>query len=258
MWGRSPTPSVHTRVLFTDVISVPHCRLFTLGLLGSCVYTQILPQEALERLRHGNQEFAAGTIDTSHVAAGKGTVALKPIASILSCSDLGVSPEVIFGHDDLFVVRVSGAGASQAVLGSLEYAAEQLGSRLLVVMGHTSCGAVKVALEAQVPKAHMKLSMNLQGVLNLVRPAFDRPQERDDPWTSAVYASVEQTLDDIVQHSPVIGEMAHRGQLTLVGAVYWPDSGKVVFSKPIAFSNIQAEPVLPRQRPLAIAHGESK
>lgn len=244
---------------------VVHYRLLT-NSLGVCLLgvfanaqenNPASAHEALERLRQGNLEFAAGHIDTSHVGA-KGTTALKPIASILSCSDSAVPPEVIFGQADLFVVRVSGAGASQAVLGSLEYAAEHLGSRLLVVMGHTSCGAVKVALDAQVPRSPIKLSTNLQGVLNLVRPALDRPQQRGDPWTSAVYASVEQTLDDIVQHSQVIGEMARADQLTLIGAVYWPDSGKVVFSKPISFSNIKAEPVLPRQGPLAIAHGESK
>jgi carbonic anhydrase len=214
--------------------------------------------EALERLRVGNQEYAAGHIDASHLMVGKGTAAPKPIASILSCSDSGVPPEILFGRGDVFSVRVSGAGASQAVLGSLEYAAEQLGSRLIVVMGHISCGAVKVTLDAQIPKASINLSINLQNVLNLVRPALERPQERGDPWTSAVYASVEQTLDDIVHHSPMIGEMARAGRLTLVGAVFWPESGKVVFSKPVSFSNIKAEPVLPRPAPLAIAHGESQ
>jgi len=243
------------------VFLVPYCRLssYTLGVCLLAPLSSAQPaREALDKLRRGNQEFAAGHIDTSNLAVGKDKTSSRPIAAILSCSDSIIPPEFIFGQGsgDLFVVRVSGAVASQAVAGSLEYATEQLGARLIVVMGHTSCGAVKATLDGQAPKPGMKPStLNMQGVLNFIRPALERPQEREDPWTSAVYSSVEQTIDDLVQHSQVISEMARGGQLGLVGAVYRAETGKVVFSKPISFSNIKPEPMIPPQRPLAIAHG---
>ena len=102
---------------------------------------------AIEKLKRGNQEFAGGRIDTSKLIPNAGA-ALKPMATVLTCSDQSLPPEIVFGQGsgDLFVVRVSGAVANQAVLASLEYSVEQLGSRLLVVMGHTSCGVVKAAM----------------------------------------------------------------------------------------------------------------
>ena len=161
------------------------------------------------------------------------------MATVLSCSDQELPPNVIFGQGsgDLFVVRVSGAVANQAVLASLEYSVEQLGSRLLVVMGHTSCGVVKGAMTT--PSSGTKApGVNMQGLLNFIRPALERPQQRADPWTSLIYASVEQTLSDIVQHSLMIGELARAGEITMVGAVYQTETGKVAFSKPVQFSKL--------------------
>jgi carbonic anhydrase len=204
---------------------------------------------AIERLKQGNQEFAAGRIDTSKLNPTAGAVG-KPIASILSCSDQSLPAEIVFGQGsgDLFVVRVSGAVANQDVLASLEYSVEQLGSRMVVVMGHTSCGVVKAALDSARPGTKPP-SVNLQSLLNFIRPALQRPQERADPWTSAVYASVEQTIADIIQHSLVIGELARAGDITMIGAVYQPDTGKVAFSKPVQFSKLKAD------QPLSLAHG---
>jgi carbonic anhydrase len=203
---------------------------------------------AIERLKQGNQEFAAGRIDTSKLIPNG--LAVKPIASVLSCSDQSLPAEIIFGQGsgELFVVRVSGAVANQEVLASLEYSVEQLGSRVVVVMGHTSCGVVKAAMNTSNPGTKPP-SVNLQGLLNFIRPALQRPQERADPWTSAVYASVEQTIADIIQHSLVIGELARAGDITMIGAVYQPDSGKVAFSKPVQFSKLKTD------QPLSLAHG---
>jgi carbonic anhydrase len=145
-------------------------------------------------------------------------------------------------------VRVAGAVANQEVLASLEYSVEQLGSRVLVVMGHTSCGVVKAALDSARPGTKPP-SVNLQGLLNFIRPALQRPQERADPWTSAVYASVEQTISDIIQHSLVISELARAGDITMIGAVYQPDTGKVAFSKPVQFSKLKTD------QPLSLADG---
>jgi carbonic anhydrase len=228
---------------------VSHCR--PLAAVAACLLVSVgYAQEtsrasAIEKLKHGNQEFAAGRIDTSKLIPG---AASKPIAAVLSCSDQSLPAEIIFGQGsgDLFVVRVSGAVANQAVLASLEYSVEQLGLRVLVVMGHTSCGVVKAAMT--IPALGAKSpGVNMQSLLNFIRPALQRPQERADPWTSAVYASVEQTISDIIQHSLVIGELARAGEVTLVGAVYQADSGKVAFSKPVQFSKLKTD------QPLSLA-----
>jgi carbonic anhydrase len=115
-------------------------------------------------------------------------------------------------------------------------------------MGHTSCSVVKAAMNTSTPGAKPP-SVNLQSLLNLIRPALQRPQERADPWTSAVYASVEQTMGDLIQHSLVIGELARAGDITLIGAVYQADTGKVAFSKPVQFSKLKTD------LPLSLAHG---
>ena len=218
--------------------------------VAACLVPFADAQSVIERLRTGNQEFVAGRIDTSKLVSST-SPASKPLATVLSCSDQSLPPEIIFGQGpgDLFVIRVSGAVANQAVLTSLEYSVEQLGSRLIVVMGHASCGVVKAALDPGTKPP----SVNMQSLLSFIRPALQRPQERTDPqrdpWTSAVYASVEQTIGDIIQHSLVISELARAGELTLIGAVYQPNTGKVVFSKPIQFSKLRTA------QPLSLAHG---
>jgi carbonic anhydrase len=195
--------------------------------------------EVLERLRHGNQEFAAGNIDTSHLTLehrAEVSRAQRPFATILTCSDSRVPPEEIFGQGlgDLFVVRVAGAVAERGVLGSLEYAAQHLGVNVIVVMGHTSCGAVKAAIDTRYPPVHQEpADVNLETLLSLIRPSFERPQVHGDPWTSAVYASVEQTVQDILDRSPILFEMSRAGKVTVVGAVYQLQTGKAIFSKPI-------------------------
>jgi carbonic anhydrase len=204
-------------------------------------------QEVLQKLRRGNQEFVAGRIDTSHLTVDRRTEvasAQHPMAAVLSCADSRVPPEQLFGQGlgDLFVVRVAGAVANPGTLGSLEYAVEHLGAKVVIVMGHTSCGAVKAVLDSKVTPKHIDAEQaNLESLLQLIRPALDRPQERADPWTSLVYASVEQTLDDVMQHSPVLSEQAHKGKITIVGAVYQLDSGSVVFSKPLSVAAATAE-----------------
>lgn len=231
-----------------------HCRPF--AAVAACLLVSVAfaeensPVLAIEKLKHGNQEFAAGRIDTSKLIPNAGT-ASKPMATVLTCSDQGLPPEIVFGQGsgDLFVVRVSGAVANQAVLASLEYSVEQLGSRLLVVMGHTSCGAVKAAMTTPASGAKAP-GVNMQGLLNFIRPALQRPQQRPDPWTSAVYASVEQTIGDIIQHSLVIGELARAGEITLAGAVYQADTGKIAFSKPVQFSKLKTD------QPLSLARGK--
>ncbi len=161
-----------------------------------------------------------------------------PFASVLTCADSQTPPEAIFGQGlgDLFVVRVAGAVSTPGVIASLEYAADKLGSEAIVVMGHTSCGIVKDALDRKNEPRPVQGPVDSMNLMNLLRPALERPQQRADPWTSAVYASVEQTIGDLVEQSVMLRERAQKGQILLLGAIYQSDSGKVVFSKPIAIS----------------------
>ncbi len=163
------------------------------------------------------------------------------MATVLSCSDQSLPPEIIFGQGsgDLFVVRVSDGGSESG--GAREPGVFGRTTRLASFGRHGSHVMRRRKSghdDSGVPGAKSP-GVNMQSLLNFIRPALQRPQERADPWTSAVYASVEQTVNDIVQHSLVIGELARAGEITLVGAVYQADSGKVAFSRPVQFSETQ-------------------
>jgi len=193
-------------------------------------------KEGIERLRRGNASFVAGQFDTSRIAAARRievSAGQKPFAAILSCADSRVPPEVVFtqGLGDLFVVRVAGAVADKAVLGSVEYGVEHLGIPLVVVMGHTSCGAVKAALDSKAPAHVGPERVNIEHILAAIRPALPRARPEGDKWVTAVYASVERNVGDVIRLSPVLGEMAAGGKVVLIGAVYDLPTGKVTFSE---------------------------
>lgn len=199
----------------------------------------------LECLRRGNEAYVATQTDTSRwgperrvaVAAGQ-----HPFASVLTCADSRVPPELIFsqGLGDLFVVRTAGAVADRAVLGSLEYAAEHLHVPLLVVMGHSSCGAVKAAMESHAPLKPEPAGLNLEHILSAIRPSLARAPRTGDPWRNSVYASVEQNLSDVIRLSPVLAELGREGKVRLVGAFYDLESGKVQFSEPVVIPTPRA------------------
>ena len=203
-------------------------------------------QQVIERLRHGNEEYVAGRINTSGLTVRRRVELAqgqKPMATVLTCADSRVPPEAIFGQGlgDLFVVRVAGAVANPPVLGSIEYAAEHLGSHVVIIMGHTSCGAVKAALDMKTPPEHPEPEgANLESLLVSLRPALSRPQTHGDPWTSAVYASVDQTVEDLRKSSPVLRKMETEGQITVIGAVYELQTSRVVFSTPISVARASA------------------
>ena len=125
---------------------------------------------------------------------------------------------------------MAGAVSEPATLGSLEYAAEHLHVPLLIVMGHTSCGAVKAAMDSKTPAQ----SPNLESILSAIRPALPYAYQDRDSWSSAVYASVEQTVSDVLRNSALLDRMTRAGLVTIAGAVYDIQNGRVHFSKPVA------------------------
>jgi carbonic anhydrase len=193
--------------------------------------------QALERLRAGNLRYVAGEFDPARIGAtARAAVAggQHPFATILTCSDSRVPPEVIFsqGLGDLFVVRVAGAVPDPAVLGSIEYAAEHLNVPLVVVMGHLACGAVKSAMESKPPRTPDPEHGNLERILAAIRPSLSGLPASGDRWDNAVYASVARNLRELLRLSPVLQEFSMSGKVLVVAAVYNLQTGQVDFSSP--------------------------
>ena len=196
--------------------------------------------EALKRLREGNRRFVDGV---QHIEAPGSREKRKdllagqaPFAVILACSDSRVPVEHIFdqGFGDLFVIRVAGNIAGPSQIGSAEYAAKQLGTRLLVVLGHTRCGAVHATLESlQQPGG--ELSENMGSIVDRIRPAVDallktEPEcDRDTLMRHAVRENVRRSADTLRNGSEILGKLIDQDGLRVVGAEYSLESGKVDF-----------------------------
>ena len=188
------------------------------------------PAEALDRLKQGNGRFLGGAASPRDLKAQvKATASGQyPFAAVLSCMDSRVPPELVFdqGIGDLFVVRVAGNVVDTDDLGSLEYATKVVGSKLILVMGHTSCGAVKGAIE------DVKLG-NLTFLLEKIRPVVNAAgpgDVKDAAYVDRVaQANVRQTIREIREKSPVIRELTDSGKIGLAGAMYDVATGKVTF-----------------------------
>ncbi|MBP6716633.1 MAG: carbonic anhydrase, partial [Acidobacteria bacterium] len=155
-------------------------------------------------------------------------------ASVLSCADSRVPPEVVFhtGLGDLFVVRSAGEVTDKSVIASLEYAAEHLHSPLIVVMGHESCGAVKAAMETPASKS---LGVNLDYLLKAIRPAVAATAAEPETGRlrAAILKNVEESINDLIEGSPMLKKMMEEGEIGVVGAYYELGSGRVHFSEPV-------------------------
>lgn len=192
----------------------------------------------LMRLKAGNARFVANPGSAPAVDPAKRAALSKgqtPFASILTCADSQVPPELVFqmGLGDLFVVRSSGHVADRSVLASLEYAAEHLHVPLLVVMGHDSCSVVRSTLEMPVTQS---LGPNLDYVIKAIRPAAMRTtgQSGDARLRAAVLENVEETVNELLKSSAALKRLQSAGSLTLVGAYYELTSGQVHFSDVVA------------------------
>jgi carbonic anhydrase len=183
------------------------------------------PEESLERLRAGNEAFRRGLVNADHVSdARRRTLALgqHPFAIILSCADSRVPPEAVFaqGLGDLFTVRVAGNVAEPATVASVEYAAAHLGSRLLLVLGHSQCGAVKAAV------ARASDTPAIRELVAAIRPAVDASPPAA-PVDDVVRANVRRVQVELLRQSALLAGMVREGKLQIVGAVYDLASGEV-------------------------------
>ena len=200
---------------------------------SKAVQGAITPDAAIKLLKDGNVRFTGGKMvkrDLKKQVAetGKGQF---PFASIVSCIDSRSGPELVFdqGIGDMFVARVAGNVVNEDILGSLEFASKAAGSKVIVVLGHTSCGAIKGACD------DVKLG-NLTGLLAKIKPAAASVKETGDR-TSKNYAFVEKVAEANVQDtvaaikakSPVLKEMADKGEIKIVGAMLDVTTGKVLW-----------------------------
>ena len=181
----------------------------------------------LRELRAGNEHHVAKRYEHPHQSAARQrelASAQHPHAIVLSCADSRVAPEIIFdqGLGDLFDVRVAGNIATDAEIASIEYAASHLHTPLCVVMGHQMCGAVTAAAESGQAEGH------LPSLLALIRPAVQSAKGRPgDVIDNAIRINVENVVRQLRSSKPVLGELVDHGTLTVVGAVYSLQTGKV-------------------------------
>jgi len=197
--------------------------------------------EALARLREGNERFARGSLEVAPEASGaERRHALRegqsPFAVILGCSDSRVPAELVFdqGLGDLFVIRVAGNVVAPSQVGSVEFAAERFGTRLVVVLGHSRCGAVQATLDELTRPAGAG-SPNLRAIVERIRPAVEGLLETDlaaDPerlTQAAVRANVRASADHLRHGSAILERLIADEGLLVVGAEYSLDTGLVDF-----------------------------
>jgi carbonic anhydrase len=180
-------------------------------------------------LMAGNKRYVAGKPEARNLVKLRQGLAKTqhPNVVVLSCSDSRVGPEVVFDQSlgDLFVVRSAGNIADAIGLGSIEYAVDHLGSSMIVVMGHTSCGAVKAACSGEKMP-----TTNLQAIVDQIDPAVIRAKQHaqgDELVEAAVRENVRQSAKDILTHSSVLKHAADEGKLTIIEAVYSLETGEV-------------------------------
>jgi len=195
---------------------------------------------ALERLREGNRRFAAGDsgLESRSARTHRDDLASgqEPFAAILGCSDSRVPVEIVFdqGLGDLFVIRVAGNVVAPSQIGSVEFAAERFGTRLVVVLGHSRCGAIQATLE-QLQRPSENQSRNLHSIVDRIRPSVEgllATELRRDPETlvrQAVRANIRASVSHLRYGSQLIEQLVRSSGLLVVGAEYSLETGVVDF-----------------------------
>jgi carbonic anhydrase len=195
---------------------------------------ELTPQEILEGLKAGNERFVNNNLTaTDYQAQVKATAGGQyPEAIVLSCVDSRVPVEQVFdkGVGDIFVARVAGNFVNEDILGSAEFATAVAGSKVVVIMGHKSCGAVKAAIDG------VEMG-NITAMLDKIEPAItmtatyqgERSTSNDDYVTEVINNNVVNTIEEMRKNSPIIAELERNGDVVIAGAFYDLETGKVTF-----------------------------
>ena len=189
--------------------------------------SNITPDAALKKLMDGNRRYIQQKRtfpDQSRSRILELAKGQHPFAIVLGCSDSRVAPEILFdqGLGDLFEIRVAGNVLDNVVIGSIEYAAAELGVPLLVVLGLARCGAVKAALDGKPVPGH------IGSLVAAIKPAvYATKGQPGDAWDNAVRANVKMSVNKLKALSPILAKAVKAGTLKVVGARYDIDSGEV-------------------------------
>jgi len=194
----------------------------------------ITPSMALKLLQEGNKRFVNNLKVNRNLLqqANETSDGQHPFAAILSCIDSRTSAELIFdqGLGDIFSIRIAGNIINEDILGSMEFACKVAGSKIIVVLGHTKCGAVKGACD------HVEMG-NLTALLTKIRPAVDDEMTTTESRNSSngvfvekvAAINVERTVKSIMERSPILKEMIEKGEIGLVGGIHDITTGEVIF-----------------------------
>jgi carbonic anhydrase len=217
----------------------------------------VSPPEALSRLKEGNGRFTAGNAQHPHESSDERSYMAKnsyenvgmtflgmtaehaakrraslikhqhPFATILSCSDSRVPPEIVFdqGLGDLFIVRVAGNVINDDGLGSIEYAVDHLGTRLIVVLGHQSCGAVKAAKETIAAKG--RAPGHIESLVTAIKPAVEATA--NDDLDTTIKANVKHVVQALRSSTPILKAKIDSGEIRVIGGYYSLDTGTITF-----------------------------
>lgn len=187
-------------------------------------------EDSLNKLLDGNKRFVSGDLakkDLGDARRQELTKGQSPFATVLSCADSRVSPELIFdeGLGDIFIIRDAGNVVGPLTLGSIEYGVEHLHTPLLVILGHEQCGAVTAALDAKGG-----LEGNIGAILKKIMPAVKTARKagkgREGTLNLAIQENVRNTYKNVMK-SKVVSELVHEGKLRIVGAEYYLGTGQV-------------------------------
>lgn len=227
--------TIDTKGSLESMIEVAEDDVLTNKILSSEEQAKLTPDQVIEILKKGNQEFVEDnlTIRNNSQRVRDAAMGQYPKAVVVSCLDSRVPVEDVFhrGIGDIFVARVAGNIINEDILGSLEYACKVSGAKLVVVLGHEYCGAIKSAID------DVKLG-NITALLGKIQPAVKSASKsykgektsKNPEFVDAVcHHNVELALQDIRKRSPILKEMEEKGEIKMIGGVYDMETGKVEF-----------------------------
>lgn len=216
---------MNTRI---STLALAALTLVTTGAFALVSGKVVAPAAALRRLQEGNKHFVSTKVSGQKPTAAKRHETAKeqhPFAVIVGCADSRTSPEILFDQNigDLFVIRTAGELVDNYALGSIEYAVEHLGARLIIVMGHESCGAVKAALSSDSASGHIK------NLVHDIQPAVALAKTQSGDLMRNAVIDNAQLIAEKICHEANFGE--HAKKVKVMTAYYHLDSGKVEWPK---------------------------
>jgi carbonic anhydrase len=190
----------------------------------------VAPAEAISKLKEGNGRYTSGNLQHPGQTAERRTELAKtqhPFATILSCSDSRVPPEIVFdqGLGDLFIVRVAGNVVNDEGMGSIEYSVDHLGTRLILVLGHQRCGAVDAARETIAAKG--KAPGHIESLVTAIKPAVEETAK--DDLDATIKANVKHVVQALRSSTPILKAEVDSGKIQVIGGYYSLDTGAVTF-----------------------------